>query len=252
VIGTLDPNPKVAGRGVKILQDAGIEVIVGVMESECRELNKRFFIYHEQKRPFIMLKWAQTQDGFMDKTRQDLTEPPLSISNAITRQLTHKMRAENQSILVSTNTVLLDNPSLTVRNWSGKNPIRIALDRNGKIPTNYHLLDNSNPTIIFTEQICTNSSNVEYVMIRFDHDCLKNILYELYRRQIHSVLVEGGAKLLTSFIDAGFWDEANIEIAPITLDEGVKAPVLKNQATDIKEFDGHQWMHYCNDWCYIF
>ena len=124
VIGTLDPHPKVSGKGVKILEEAGIEVAVGVLKQECRELNKRFFIFQEQKRPYVLLKWAQTRDGFMDKLRSNATQTPLLISNNITKLLTHKMRSENQSILVSTNTVLLDNPSLTVRNWSGKNPIR--------------------------------------------------------------------------------------------------------------------------------
>lgn len=244
VIGTLDPNPKVAGRGVKILQEAGIEVVVGVMEDECRELNKRFFIYHEQKRPYVMLKWAQTQDGYMDKIRHDVSEVPLAISNSITRQLTHKMRAENQSILVSTNTVLLDNPSLTVRNWSGRSPIRLALDRQGRIPSDYHLVDNSTPTIIFTEQERVNTPNVEYVKVNFEKDGLKNVLYEIYRRQIHSVLVEGGAKLLTSFIEADLWDEANIEIAPMSIGEGVQAPIFSYQPVSRKSFEGHEWLFY--------
>ena len=129
IIGTLDPNPKVAGKGVEKLRNAGVEVIVGVLEEECRELNKRFFIFQELRRPYVLLKWAQTRDGFMDRVRTDVSEPPLQISNNITRQLTHKMRAENQSILVGANTVLLDNPSLTVRNWSGRSPVRIAIDR---------------------------------------------------------------------------------------------------------------------------
>ena len=244
VIGTLDPNPKVAGRGVKILQDAGIEVVVGVMENQCRELNKRFFIYHEQQRPYVMLKWAQTQDGFMDKIRQDVSEPPLAISNTITRQLTHKMRAENQSILVSTNTVLLDNPSLTVRNWTGRSPIRLALDRRGRIPSDFHLVDDSTPTIIFTEIKRVNSVNVEYVKVNFENDGLRKVLYEIYRRQIHSVLVEGGAKLLTSFIEADLWDEANIEIAPMSIREGVKAPILPDQPAYRKSFEGHEWLFY--------
>ncbi|MFM2292377.1 MAG: 5-amino-6-(5-phosphoribosylamino)uracil reductase, partial [Bacteroidota bacterium] len=134
VIGTLDPNPKVAGRGVKLLQDAGIEVEVGFLTEACRELNKRFFIYQEQKRCYVLLKWAQTKDGFMDRIRTDINQAPLQISNSFTRQLTHKMRSENQAIMVSTNTVILDNPSLTVRNWTGKSPIRIAIDRQGRIP----------------------------------------------------------------------------------------------------------------------
>src|ERR1035437_4673569 len=217
VIGTLDPNPKVAGKGVEILQKAGVEVTIGILEEECRELNKRFFIFHEQKRPYVLLKWAQTQDGFMDRIRADSTEPPLQISNAITKQLTHKMRSENQAILVGANTVLLDNPSLTVRNWSGKSPIRIAIDRQGRIPLNYNLMDGSIPALVFTAKDKLNKNRVEFVKINFDADNLKTILNEIYHRNINSVLVEGGASILNSFIEAGLWDEENIEVSPVKI-----------------------------------
>jgi len=246
VIGTLDPNPKVAGKGVEILRKAGIEVTVGVLEQDCRELNKRFFIFQEQKRPYIILKWAQTRDGFMDRKRLDVAEPPLVISNAITRQLTHQMRAENQSILVSTNTVLLDNPSLTVRHWSGKNPIRIAIDRQDRIPSDYHLLDGSVKTIIFTEKVKTNQAKVEYVKIDFDDHSLQTILGEIYERNIHSVLVEGGALLLNSFIQAGLWDEANVEVSLQQITDGVTAPLLPLQPILRKIFDGHEWLFFKN------
>lgn len=245
IIGTLDPNPKVAGRGVEILRKAGIDVIVGVMEEECRELNKRFFIFQEQKRPYILLKWAQTEDGFIDIKRTNLAEKPLIISNAITKQLTHKMRSENQAILVSTNTVLLDNPSLTVREWSGKNPYRVALDRQGKIPKNYNLLDKSVRTIIFTEKTEQNEHNLEFITIDFSNLALNQIISNLFERNIHSVLVEGGAQLLTSFINAGLWDEANIEISPTLLHDGIAAPILTQQRIQsINEFENHKWIFY--------
>ena len=246
VIGTLDPNPKVAGKGVEILRRAGIEVIVGVMEDECRELNKRFFIFQEQKRPYVLLKWAQTQDGFIDRIRTDASEPPLLISNNITKQLTHKMRSENQAILVGANTVLLDNPSLTVRNWSGKSPVRIAIDRQGRIPATFNLLDGSIPTIVFTEKEQVNRHRVEFVKINFDADCLKTILHEIFLRNIHSVLIEGGASILNSFIEAGLWDEANIEVSPQQISVGVKAPLLLLQPVSHTIFEGHDWLYFKN------
>jgi diaminohydroxyphosphoribosylaminopyrimidine deaminase / 5-amino-6-(5-phosphoribosylamino)uracil reductase len=244
VIGTLDPNPQVAGRGVAILRKAGIEVEVGVLEADCRELNKRFFVFQEQKRPYVLLKWAQTQDGFMDRIRTDFTEAPLQISNAITKQLTHKMRSENQSILVGANTVLLDNPTLTVRNWSGKSPIRIGIDRQGRIPDDFHLLDGSVSTIIFTEKDQPDKPHVEFVKISFDSECIQTILKKIYERNIHSVLVEGGATILNSFIEAGLWDEANVEVSPQRISEGLAAPVLQQLPVSRKNIEGHEWLFY--------
>jgi diaminohydroxyphosphoribosylaminopyrimidine deaminase / 5-amino-6-(5-phosphoribosylamino)uracil reductase len=244
VIGTLDPNPQVAGRGVEILRKAGIEVEIGVLEADCRELNKRFFIFQEQKRPYVLLKWAQTQDGFMDRIRTNVIEPPLQISNNITRQFTHKMRSENQSILVGANTVLLDNPTLTVRNWSGKTPIRIGIDRQGRIPDDFHLLDGSVSTIIFTEKDQPDKPHVEFVKIKFDSDCIQTILTKIYERNIHSVLVEGGPTILNSFLEAGLWDEANVEVSPQRISEGVAAPVLLIQPISRKNIEGHEWLFY--------
>lgn len=246
VIGTLDPNPKVAGRGVEILRNAGIEVVVGVLENDCRELNKRFFIFQEQKRPYVLLKWAQTQDGFIDKKRKDASEPPLLISNNITKQLTHQMRSENQAIMVGFNTILLDNPSLTVRNWSGKSPIRIAIDRQGKIPPDYNILDGSVLTIVFTEIEKPNQKHIEFVKIDFDTKFLPTILQKLFERNIHSVLVEGGAQLINSFIQSGQWDEANVEVSSLCIYDGVLSPILNNQPISRKTFDGHEWLFYKN------
>ena len=246
VIGTLDPNPKVSGRGVELMRKAGVEVIVGVMENECRELNKRFFIYQEQNRPYVLLKWAQTKDGFIDKKRTDRTEQPLLISNAITKQLTHKMRAENQAILVGANTVLLDNPSLTVRNWSGKSPVRIAIDRLGRIPSDFNLMDGSIPTLVFSEKFRENEHNLEFIKVVYDEHVLKNILKIVYERNINSVLVEGGATILNSFIEAGLWDEANIEISPVRVGDGVKAPALNKLPVSGKIFEGHEWLFFEN------
>ncbi len=246
VIGTLDPNPKVAGKGVEILRNAGIEVTVGVMVNECRALNKRFFIFQEKARPYVLLKWAQTKNGFIDCIRTGASPLPLIISNNFTKQLTHKMRAENQAILVATNTVLMDNPSLTVRNWSGKSPIRVALDKTRRIPPNSHLLDGSIATIIFTEIESESSHHLEYVRIDFDENVLQTILDKLFERNIHSVMVEGGAKLLNSFIKSGLWDEANVEVSCKSISEGVTAPKLPIHPNSCNAFDGHEWLNYTN------
>ena len=245
VIGCPDPNPKVSGSGVNILKNAGIEVETGVLGNESRKLNRRFICFHENKRPYIILKWAQTRDGFLDKIRTDNSESALIISNGITRQLTHKMRTENMAIMVSTNTVLLDNPSLTVRFWTGKSPIRVAIDRNGVIPDNYHLKDQKVRTIIFTSKDCESAPNLEYIKIEEDSDNLPLILQKLYEKNIHSVLVEGGAKLLNSFIQAELWDEANIEISLAEIGEGVNAPKLINEKLESEmNIENHLWKHY--------
>ncbi|MFT3753088.1 MAG: RibD family protein [Paludibacter sp.] len=191
-----------------------------------------------------MLKWAQTNDGFIDYKRTDISEAPLIISNSITKQLTHKMRSENQAILVGANTVLLDNPSLTVRNWSGKSPIRIAIDRQGRIPENFNIKDGSIPTLIFTERPYLDAKNLEYIQVEFDGRNLNIILRKIYERNIHSVLVEGGATILNSFIEAGLWDEANIEISPVCINEGVAAPKIPVQEISCKTFENHQWLFF--------
>lgn len=245
-IGTIDPNPKVAGKGIKILQNTGVEVTCGILEEQCRELNRRFFTFQEQKRPYIILKWAQTADGFIDKKRKDASEPPLLISNSITRQLTHKFRSENQSIMIGSNTVLLDNPSLTVRYWTGKSPIRVILNPSGNIPADYNVLDNEVETIIFTMQPGTNKERLTYEYFNFGKENISALINRIYKRGINSILVEGGARLLSSFIETGLWDEANVEVSDFSVGDGVKAPSLGNQPQSIKIFDNHKWISYKN------
>ena len=224
VIGCTDPFAKVNGLGIRKLQEAGLEVQVGVLEEECRELNRRFFTFHEKHRPWIILKWAQSEDGIMGAspspskggvTCSDKTSSPLErvgerlvFSTPLTQTLVHRLRARSGAILVGTNTALQDNPTLTTRLWPGPNPLRLTIDRRGILPSTLHLKDNSTPTIIYT------------------HESIEEILADLYQRGIQSLLVEGGAKLLQNFIDAGLWDEARIETAPINLGEGVQAPTL--------------------------
>ena len=245
VIGAPDPNPKVAGRGIKLLREAGIEVTIGVLEHAARQLNKRFYCFHENKRPYITIKWAQTADGFIDTCRNSAKEHALAISNATTSQLTHKMRAENMAIMVSTNTVLMDNPSLTVRFWSGRNPIRIILDRNGRIPSHFNVKDGKTLSYIFTDKSEVSTDNLNYIKLENDYYDLNSVFRKLFELKIHSVLVEGGAKLLTSIIRAGMWDEANIEVSPLKIGEGVTAPTLVNAEKEYAlNYDGQQWKHY--------
>ena len=245
VIGCPDPNPKVSGKGITILKKAGIEIESGVLLEESRKLNRRFICFHENIRPYIILKWAQTRDGFIDAIREDNSVSALKISNPITQQLTHKMRTENMAIMVSTNTVLLDNPSLTARYWTGKTPIRVAIDRNGVIPENFNLKDQKVKTIIFTCKDSESKPNLEYMKIGEDRNNLPFILQKLYEQNIHSVLVEGGAMLLSGFIQAGLWDECNIEISPTEIGEGVRAPLLINaeQESEIL-IEKHLWKHF--------
>lgn len=240
VIGSIDPNPLVSGQGIKMMQDAGIEVITNVLDSENRELNKRFFTFQEKKRPYILLKWAQSVDGFIDGERVDKLTPPTQFSSAITQTLNHKTRAEEAAILVGTNTVLMDNPHLTTRLWAGKNPLRVAIDKTGRIigdskdamyclstgKTAYNILNDSAPTIIFTERPSVNIGTISYVLLDFSKDIIPQILDELYKRNINSLIVEGGRKLLQSFIDAGQWDEARVEVASIKIGKGVEAPII--------------------------
>lgn len=247
VIGCLDPNPKVSGRGVKLLKDAGIDVTVGILEAESRELNKRFIVFQEKKRPFVLLKWAQTADGFIDNLRKDKSERALKISNTITRQLAHKMRTENMGIMAGTNTILLDNPSLTVRYWEGRQPVRIVIDRNNSIPDSFIIKDGKVKTLIFTNEELDVASKCEIIPAGKEDLNLSFILNELCEKSIHSVLVEGGAMLLNSFLHAGHWDEANVEISTQTLSQGVHAPVIEERYCTSKQvIEGHVWKQYVN------
>lgn len=199
VVGCVDPFAKVQGRGIAILRDAGIEVTVGVLEDECRELNKHFMTFHSLHRPFITLKWAQTADGFIGRTNQT-PDSPLIISNPLTSIICHKRRAEHQAILVGHNTVVSDRPSLNVRHWSGPNPLRVVLAH---------------------EDI----DGYDALYVRTPEEAIRT----LHEKGIQSLLVEGGARTLQAFIDQDLWDEAYVETGSTTIGDGVKAPVLKNE-----------------------
>lgn len=229
VIGCIDPFDKVAGKGIEKLQKNGCEVTVGVLEEACIEMNRRFFTYHTQKRPYIVLKWAETNDGFIDtiRTEKDSVKPTW-ISNRYARQLVHKWRSEEQGILIGTNTALHDNPKLDVRHWSGNSPVRIVLDRTGKIPKQYHLFDKRSKTIVFTEKKQKSTSeNVLFKGLDFSDKVPQQLCDALYELEIQSVFIEGGSQTIQSFIDADLWDEARIFIGDVSFDKGVKAPTIE-------------------------
>lgn len=236
VVGCMDPFAKVNGLGIKKLRDAGIDVVVGVLEKECQELNKRFMTFHSLKRPFVTLKWAQSADGFIGISGQRT-----AISNDLAQTICHKRRAEHQAIMVGRVTALTDNPRLDVRRWVGKNPIRVVMDRQLTLPTSLHLFDGTTPTIVFTEVDAASTTNgVEYVGIDFSTDIIPQILSHLHTRGIQSLLVEGGARLLQSFIDAGTWDEAYVETGTLSLQQGVAAPVITHGKTmEVTNINGH-------------
>lgn len=242
VVGCLDPFAKVQGRGIKKLQDAGIDVTVGVLEKECMALNKHFMTFHSKQRPFVTLKWAQSADGFIGAAEG---EPRAMISNSMTTALCHKRRTEHQAIMVGRRTAELDNPSLTVREWDGRNPLRVVLDCENRLPRTLRLFDGEVPTLVFTDMKSEVDDKAEYARIDFSADVIGQVMKELHSRNVQTLLVEGGRALLQSFIDAGCWDEAFVETSPVTLGGGVSAPMLKNaERVSSKTCLGHEIAEY--------
>ena len=226
VIGTVDPNEKVAGNGIKKLIEAGTHVTVGILEAECNELNKRFFTFHEKKRPYIILKWAESKDGFIAPLEK-LEKKPVWITNQYSRQLVHKWRSEEQAILVGTQTVIDDNPKLDVRDWTGNNPIRVVLDQNNRISNDSQIFDGQTKTIVFSKfKPTVEKENIIFEVIDFEQNIATRIVQKLYQHQIQSVIIEGGRQTLQTFIDENLWDEARIFIGDIKIKEGIKAPTL--------------------------
>ena len=264
VVGMLDPNPMVAGRGVAMLREAGIEVVVGVLEKKCRELNKRFLMLHEHRRPYVVLKWAQTADGFVDRNRRPtpaevlrtatgspIGQSPspvkggedekhlqgaLAISTERTKAIVHRMRAENMAIMVGTNTVIMDNPRLMTTHWEGRNPIRVTVDRHGRIPKDARIWGP-------TPSPSSDYAGIDPVIVYRERTDWEYILEDLAGRGIHSIMVEGGTTLLNHIIETGVWDEMHIEVAPeSTIGEGVAAPNvnLSDFIGNLETVDGHQ------------
>jgi diaminohydroxyphosphoribosylaminopyrimidine deaminase / 5-amino-6-(5-phosphoribosylamino)uracil reductase len=244
VVCNYDPNPLVAGQGIEKLRRAGIEVEVGLLEEEGKELNKRFFTYIEKKRPYIILKWAESADGFIAKKNYESVQ----ISNLLSRRFVHKMRAEEDAIMVGTNTARYDNPTLDTRFWTGKNAVRVLIDKDLTLPENLHIFDGSQETICYTTVVRSSTSrSVQVVNDDFDNNDNNEgvleiifratvdgdnnninqfIIKDLYERKIQSIIIEGGTILLQSFIDLGLWDEAFILKSNLKLEDGIKAPVV--------------------------
>ncbi|MBB6372269.1 bifunctional diaminohydroxyphosphoribosylaminopyrimidine deaminase/5-amino-6-(5-phosphoribosylamino)uracil reductase RibD [Chryseobacterium shigense] len=231
VIGAMDSHDKVNGKGKKIIQEAGIEAVSGILEKECIELNKRFFTYHEKKRPYIILKWAQSGDGFLDKDYK-----PAAISNTLANQFVHQLRADEHAILVGTQTALNDNPSLTVRNTEGINPVRILIDFDLKVTENFNIYNDEAPTLIINGKKEGIEKNIKFIKAEKEN-FLHNLMDILYKEQIQSVIIEGGSYTLLQFINAGLWDEAIvIRNETLILRNGTKAPSLNSKPHNVKTF----------------
>lgn len=228
-VATEDPNPLVAGKGIQRLCDAGVEVQVGLLKEDAQEQNRRFFTYQQKKRPYVVLKWAQSIDGFIDKKR-DAGTPPEWLTGAQGQLLVHRWRTEEPAIMVGANTVLRDNPRLTSRKWDGKNPLRVVFDKDLSLPKAAHIFNNEAKTLVLTYVGKPDSNRypdtVEIQPIDPSAGVEEQVLAELYRREIQSILVEGGGYVLAQFIGKKLWDEARIFTASKVLMEGLPAPSL--------------------------
>ncbi|MBT8263371.1 MAG: bifunctional diaminohydroxyphosphoribosylaminopyrimidine deaminase/5-amino-6-(5-phosphoribosylamino)uracil reductase RibD [Bacteroidia bacterium] len=246
IIGSTDPNPKVSGRGIAKLLDAGCDVTTGILKEECDALNKRFFTFQKKKRPYVILKWAQSEDGLLAPALRDEKKEPVWITNDISKQFTHRMRAEEAAILVGTNTVVDDNPSLTARNWEGTSPHRIIIDRSSRIPLNSNVLDDSVPTLVISEEKVKAGLNLTYEAIDFNNPVAKQICDLLYRYELQSLIVEGGSRTLQTFIEENLWDEAFVFQGPLKFNQGVKAPELPGTLITETRFKQDRMQHFKN------
>lgn len=222
VICNQDPNPVVAGNGIQKLREAGADVITGVLHRDGYELNRRFFTYMLQERPYIILKWAQTSDGFIARENGDSKW----ISDLYSRQITHKWRCEEDAIMIASGTARADNPLLTVRNWTGRDPLRVVIDRHLSLPRNLNLFDGNVKTVCYNLLKDESSQNISFIKLP-QKNFLESLVLSLYEQKIQSVIVEGGAQLLSGFAEAGLWDEARIFVSPKMFLKGISAPALK-------------------------
>ncbi len=233
VIGITDPFAKVNGAGTQKLRNAGIEVHTDVLPEACKTANKRFFTFHQEKRPYIILKWAQTADKYI----APIPSQPLRISSTLSEQLVHQWRTQESAILVGKNTALIDNPQLTARLWQGKNPTRIVIDERLELPVTHHLFNNEVKTIVFNGVKTAIENTTTFVQLDFDEFLPHYILYQLYLQDIQSVLIEGGAATLNTFIQAGLWDEARIFTSQSVLKTGLATPILSGNLVSESTID---------------
>jgi diaminohydroxyphosphoribosylaminopyrimidine deaminase/5-amino-6-(5-phosphoribosylamino)uracil reductase len=236
VVANLDSNPLVAGEGVKKLRSAGIEVITGILDKAGRELNKRFFTFMEKQRPYLILKWAETADGFMAKENYDSKW----ISNEFSRQLVHKWRTEEDAILVGTKTAAHDNPLLNVREWTGRNPVRIVIDRFLKLSETLNVFDKKQKTICYNLLKHEEFPNLSLTRID-DEDFLNNLLHDLFKQKIQSVIIEGGASTLSFFLESNLWDEIRVFTAPRVFHKGIAAPRIAGKLIHREAMEG-DWL----------
>jgi diaminohydroxyphosphoribosylaminopyrimidine deaminase/5-amino-6-(5-phosphoribosylamino)uracil reductase len=236
VVAALDTSSKVDGKGIKALNEAGIITTIGVLEGEARRLNKFFYAYHEKKRPYILLKWAQTPDGFIDSDRKTPETPPVKISNKLTQIVDHHWRSQYQAIMVGTNTIIMDNPNLTNRFWYGRNPLRVTIDRHGILNYKYNIFNDEAKSIVFTKNSTVNYGNNTEIVPYAD---LAQIMKTLYEKKIQSLIVEGGTALLNSFIKLGLWDEIITFTGDFLLKKGVKAPVISDELAIAETLDSN-------------
>lgn len=251
VIGTVDPFEKVAGKGIKKLLDAGCQVKVGYLEEACRKLNTRFFTFLQEKRPYIILKWAETEDGFIAPLERK-ERAPVWITNKFSQQLVHKWRSEEQAILVGTNTAVDDNPQLNTRLWSGTSPIRVVIDQHLRIPNDSALFSGSVKTIVICgKAIAENkpfqSENTAYEKIDFIKEIASQICDVLYHHNIQSLIVEGGTTTLETFLKAGLWDEARVFTGPVCFESGIRAPSIHTRFENKNSSTGDLLKTYWND-----
>ncbi len=235
IISNVDTNPLVGGKGIQKLKDAGIEVVTGVLEKEGRALNKRFFTFVEKKRPYIILKWAQTKDGFIARKNFDSKW----ISNEHSRQLVHQWRSKEDAVLVGKTTVLKDNPSLTVRDWSGKNPVRIVIDRKLELPQTLNLFDHNQKTICYNLLKDEEQKNISFIRLE-ENNFISHLVDDLYKQEIQSIIIEGGSQTIKLFIDLGLWNEARIFTSMQTFKEGISAPEIKGETQLVQSVLGDE------------
>lgn len=232
VVANLDTNPLVAGNGVKKLTMAGVEVVVGVLEKPARELNKRFFTFVEKQRPYVILKWAQTSDGFIAQKNFESKW----ISNDLSRQLVHQWRSEEDAVLVGTKTATHDNPSLTVRDWSGRNPVRVVIDRFLRLNSHLHVFDKKAKTICYN--LLKHEEHGNLIFVRLDEDnFMEELVADLCKQKIQSLIIEGGTQTLRHFIEAKLWDEARVFTSSRTFGEGISAPDFHGSLIDGRAVD---------------
>ncbi len=240
VVGCIDSFSAVSGKGINMLREAGIEVITGVLEKECRHLNRRFFTFHEKHRPYVILKWAESADGFIGKTGQQIW-----LTNDACKTLVHKQRTTEQAILIGANTAINDNPSLTARLYAGNNPMRFVVDPHLRTISSLNIMNDGYRTIILNAQKTEDCGSVKYLKVDFNGD-INNILSAVYSEDIQSIIIEGGSKTLQPFIDANLWDEAYVYKSPAILHDGIKAPNFSHTTNNQCVIDNVQLCTYYN------